>query len=602
MQNRFLSFLALFICLALAIPATAQQTQVNSAAQMREYTSSKRYRDSLLVERQAKLDSIKQERKRFFDATKNERRRVLDSSIAARKSILDSIRAIQNQRTDSLNEVRKYRSSKHYKDSVLQFRQAKIDSIRAVRTQYFDSVKTERRSVLDSTISARKVILDSIKVKQKLRTDSLNLIRKYKESRRYTDSVKVVRQSRLDSIRTVRKNFSDSIISERKDRLEILKEERKVRMDSLTKVRKVFSDSMKVLRDLRADSLLKKKELREKELLALQKKREDRYKLKLDLKTKKKEDAWSNEKMLKKKWGIVRQGFQNTYTHYNYYFNAKRKMEEAQRNMQRRKLDDFSKQIDLFPFDPTIDSSVFASDMDSIIRKAAVGIQIHDPRTKWADDLYLLMGEAYYYKGNFERASSVFKYVIGMENAIKSKKKKKNRNEDKGFVKKEKSKLYRLLHHHPAHNDAILWLTRTDADSKKESEAEAIIDLMDATVKLSEKMKAKIALEHAYLYLKNGDKRAASKELDIVVESKTASKYLRQRASFLNGQIKYELGDFENSQNSFKGNIALHPPIEMDFYARKMQADAAAQGGSDPTKSITALKKMLKDGKYAPYF
>ncbi|MCC6186549.1 MAG: tetratricopeptide repeat protein, partial [Chitinophagaceae bacterium] len=114
-------------------------------------------------------------------------------------------------------------------------------------------------------------------------------------------------------------------------------------------------------------------------------------------------------------------------------------------------------------------------------------------------------------------------------------------------------------------------------------------------------MKAKLALERANVLIKNNDYKSASKELSKVVPSKAISKYTRQRAAFLNGQLQYEIGMYDSAVNSFKKSLALHPPIEMDFYARKYTAEAVALSGTDPSTSLSSLKKLLKDGKYAPY-
>lgn len=577
--------------------------RTDSLAAIRKYKESKHYKDSVTNARNTAINAVREARTRFYDSVNSERKRVLDSTIAVRKANTEQAQLRMKARTDSLADIRKYKESKRYKDSVLKSRTAKLDSMRNTRTRYFDSVKSVRQRVLDSSIAARKKISDSLRAGQKVRTDSLARIRKYKESKRYRDSVQVTRQSRLDSIKAVRKIYSDNIISARKKTLDSLTKARKVRMDSLISARKVKADSLAAVRQVRADSLAKKKELREKEQKAAQKRKEEKMKLALDLKIKKKHEAWSNEKMLKKKWTPVRQVFQNTFTRYNYYFNAHRKMEEAHANMERRKKDNFEERIDLFPFDPNKDSTVFASDMDTIVRKASVGIQIHDPRTKWADDLYLLMGQAYYYKGDYERATATFKYIIGMRNRNLGKKKKKPaKTNSTELVQREKSRIGRLFQHQPAHNDAILWLTRTNADSHKEADAEAILDLLDASSKLSANMKGKIALERANLHIKKGEYREASRQLSSVSGSKAIAKYTRQRASFLNGQLLYAMGQYDSAANQYKKNLTLHPPIEMDFYARKNRAAAIAESGGDQSQSIASLKKLLRDGKYAPYY
>ncbi|GAA4453534.1 hypothetical protein [Rurimicrobium arvi] len=583
----------------------ALKQRADSMAAIRKYRESKHYLDSVQRVKQAHLDSVRDARKEVTDALNARRKESLDSAIAARKLISDANKSRMQRRTDSLSSIRKYRESKHYKDSVTRQRNVKLDSIRSFRQHIIDSAKDSRKKILDSSVAARKKITDSARAIIKHKSDSLAVIRKYRESKRYRDSVQVTRQSRLDSIKAVRKIYSDNILSQRKKMLDSMTKARKERLDSVAKVRKFKADSLKVIRDARADSLAKKKEAREKQLKADQKKKEDKMKLAFELKIKKKHEAWSNEKMLKKKWSLLRRTFQNMFTRYNYYYNAHRKMEEARQNMLRRKKDDFEKTIPLFPFDPNKDSTVFASDMDTIIRKASIGIQIHDPRTKWADDLYLLMGQAYYYKGNYDMAEKVFKYVIGMKNTNiykNMKKKPKTVKSDGSPLEKERKGILKFLKHKPVHNDAVLWLTRTYTDSKRISEAEAILDLLDASTTLSEKMKGKIALERANLFIQQGATRAASEQLSKVAKSKAIDNITRQRASFLNGQLQMDMGIYDSAANSFKTNIALHPAIDMDFYARKYMAASVASGGGDQTKSMIALKRLLKDGKYAPYY
>lgn len=523
----------------------------------------------------------------------------------------DSLKKIQKRRTDSLAAIKKYKESRRYRDSVEKSRKHKTDSLRAIRTHYFDSVKAVRKHTLDSTLAVRKHFIDSVQRKQKTRSDSLALIRKYRESKRARDSVAVVRQSRMDSMRIARKAVADSMFAVRKAQRDSITKIRKHMLDSTTAVRTKIMDSIKVVRQKRADSLAKIKEQKLKDQKVLAKKREDKLKLALDLKIQKKRQAWSNEKMLKKKWTLPRQGFQNTITRYNYYFNAKRKMTEAEDNMRRRKKDNFDERIDLFPFDPNKDSASFTSDMDSIVRKAAIGIQIHDPRTKWGDDLYLLMGAAYYYKGDYKNATTVFRYIIGMKSRAEAEKNKKSKKSGTSkrntattsLIDAKGKKPLDFLKHKPAHNDAVLWLTRTYADMGKTSEAESILDLLDASDSVAVKhLKSRIALEKANLYMRRGQYHSASEQLAVVVDDKDIPDYLRQRAAFLNGQLLQEMGNYQASANSFNEVIDLHPAIEMDFYARKNLSYSLMLTGEQQTETVASLKKMLNDGKYAPYY
>ncbi|HRO42165.1 MAG TPA: tetratricopeptide repeat protein, partial [Flavipsychrobacter sp.] len=492
-------------------------------------------------------------------------------------------------------------------DSVAEVRKERLDSMKMARQAVFDSMRMARERVADSVTAVRKHAMDSVKTIQKHRADSLAVIRKYRESKRYKDSVAVMRQIRLDSMTAVRKAKSDSMISARKKTLDSATAVRKKYSDSVSSVRKKYTDSIGAVRKVRADSLAKVKENRERLKKSQEKKNEDKFKLALELKIKKKREAWSNEKMLKKGWSVPRRVLQNTYTHYNYYFNAERKMDEALENMQRMGRENYDSLLALFPFDPDKDSTKLAADMDSIIRKASVGIQIHDPRTKWADDLYLLLGQAYYYKGNYGEASTAFRYIIAMnqlrkqEEQKKAAAKKKPVDKDVSVLQKEKNGALDFLKHRTVNNEAVLWLARTYTEAQKENDAESILDLIETDKNLNDNLKARIALEKAYLHLSRREYKAASQNLTIVANAAEMPNWIQTRAAYLNGQLLYEEGNYAAAAQHFEQVIDQNPKIEMDFYARKNLAYSLIQQGGSQEEATASLRRMLKDGKYVQY-
>ena len=163
-------------------------------------------------------------------------------------------------------------------------------------------------------------------------------------------------------------------------------------MDSIKVVRDKHMDSIKLVRKKRTDSLAKVKADKEKLAKANEKKKEDALKFKMELKIKQKHEAWTNKSMLKRRWSPFRRLTQNSFTHYNYYYNSNKKMDEALVNMQRQRKENYDSLIGLYPFNPNKDPlRMMSADMDSIIRKVSIGIQIHDPRVKWSNDLYLLL-------------------------------------------------------------------------------------------------------------------------------------------------------------------------------------------------------------------
>ncbi|WP_123985441.1 type IX secretion system periplasmic lipoprotein PorW/SprE [Taibaiella soli] len=549
-------------------------------------------------------DSATVARQRVLDSTRRVQQHMLDSMKTARTHYSDSVKVVRKHTTDSLATVRKYRESKKYQDSVAHVRQAKIDKMRASQKQYFDSLKAVRKKTMDSTIAIRKHVTDSVKKIQQHRTDSLATIRKYKESKRYRDSTSVSRQLKMDSMRAVRKHFTDSSIASRKHVIDSANKVRKAATDSVTAIRKHSLDSLKAIRKVKTDSLAKVKESRLKDQKAREKLRQDKMKLALELKIKKRHEAWNNEKMLKKKWSLPRQAIQNTFTRYNYYFNADKRMDEALANMQRANRENLDSIIALFPFDPDRDSTKLASDMDSIIRKVSVGTQIHDPRTKWGDDLYLLLGQAYFYKGNYENAITSFRYTVSMYDRFKKKPtgSKPASKETPSISEEEKKSMLDFIKHRSVHNEALLWLARTYTQAGRFADAESVLDLLGADSKFPEDMRGRLALENAFLSLKQKNIRTASQQLPIVAADDNVPYWLRLRATYLSGQLAQKQNDFNGAAGHFRDVIDMNPKIEMDFYARKNLAYSLMLAGGDQKEAIAALKRMLNDGKYATYY
>ncbi|MGN6568331.1 MAG: hypothetical protein ACTHJ0_10285 [Flavipsychrobacter sp.] len=605
-----ISFFSFILFLGLLSRAqTAKQTPAQAAAARKHAADSTRQAqqhviDSSRTARQQALDSARESRQHILDSTKTARATQMKAMQLARQHTTDSVKAYRKHVTDSLNVIRKYRDSKHFKDSVTKVRLSKANKLKAQRKAYIDSLKLARKKVTDSVLHVRKTQMEMQHFIQKRRADSLAYIRKYRESRRYRDSVTVFRRIRTEQMEKMRKKRADSLFKVRKHFSDSLVKARKHFTDSITKVRKHRLDSLASVRKARTDSLAKEKKKRETATAAAQKKKEQKLQLALDLKIKHKREAWSNEKMLKKKWSIQRQVVQNTFTRYNYYFNANRKMDEALANMQRVRRDNYDSLIGLYPFDPNKDSSLMSGDMDSIIRKVSVGIQIHDPRTKWGDDLYLLLGQAYYYKGHYDEANTAFHYIISMD---ERKKKKPAQSAHKAgtqpsIVEAQKKTMLDFLKHKAVHNDAVLWLSRTYTEAHQPEKAESVMALMESDSTSVKNLKGRIALANAFLALNNNDYKDASSQLMIAANDNNISDYMRMRAAFLSGQLLQRQGAYAASADNFKKVISLNPKIEMDFYARKYLAYSSMYGGGNEKEAVAALQKVLNDGKYSNYY
>jgi outer membrane protein assembly factor BamD (BamD/ComL family) len=560
-----------------------------------------------------------------------------DSIKAAQKKRSDSLKAVTRQRADSLNFIRNYKQSKRYQDSVENIRLARVSEQRERQKRTNDSLVAARKRIADSIVIARRNYSDSVKrhnenvraeqlraiealkAERKRVSDSLAAISAYKASKGYKDSVTRVREERKIALAKERKHTSDSLRARQKATTDSLVAFRKTFNDSVKTameaaraIRIQQLDSLKAYRAARADSLGKVREaraaLRKQKAEEKEKSNLDKKKLALEIKIKKKQDKYSNEDLRKKKWTLPRKVVQNTFTRYNYYFNANRKMEEAVENMVRSNTDNYDSLIALFPFDPDRDSTKMLSDMDTIIRKASVGIQIHDPRAKWQDDLYLLVGQAYYYKGDYQNAGAAFKQIVSQAEIDKKDKAKREGNSkaDKTkpttYSEPEKTGLAGALEHKSAKNDAMLWLSRTLTQSNREGYAQTLLDMMRNDAQFPERLNGKLALEQAFIDLKSGDYSKAATSLSVVSADKEIPKWLRLRTSFLNGQLLQQERQYAASDKYFKEVLTLNPSLEMEFYARKNIAANSINYGGNILNTSDMLDRMAGDDKFRPYY
>ena len=185
----------------------------------------------------------------------------------------------------------------------------------------------------------------------------------------------------------------------------------------------------------------------------------------------------------KKRWTIKRKFFQNLATRYNYYFHARVKLDKVVKTVNRDGMDNYNV---LLPFYPTnLQSQGFSkTELDSVIEKTNMAIQLHDPRGKWIDDCFLLMGRAYLYEGDLENANKTFQY-INITFAPKKKTEYKtvvgaSENDQLSIATKEKRKGFLgRFKHTAARNDAFLWRAKTLLEMKEYDEVQALLNILN---------------------------------------------------------------------------------------------------------------------------
>ncbi len=588
MKIKLYIYFSIFVFLTFFVPSVVQaqkkfkQNGIDSAAkaivQKRKDDSTARelakiklqaFRDSIITARNAKrkADSLVREqakqalinKKKTSDSLANDRIRKKDSTILARKNHADSLRLAKTKKEKNRSALEKYKNSRHYKDSVATVSKNHKDSIALVRQTKLNAQKSRNQQVRDSMVTARNQVNDSLKE-----------IRKH-----INDSTKTAVAASIEKQKTERQKLNDSLATIRKHRA-----------DSLAEVRKS--------KEKASGETAKKKDEKKKSLS-------------IKLLHDKKQEEWTNEKLLKRKWNVPRRVYQNTVTRYNYFYNARRKYDDGIRNLKKNNKDDYTKVISLYPYDVRKSGTSVAGEMDSVIKKASFSTQIHDPRSKWFDNLYFLMAQASYIKNDFDGAITTYQFIANeykdtpKKRKPGAKSKAKTIERDPGSIASiDNRKGLRKLSHHPIRNQALIGLASSYVQAEQYSEASALISTLEKDKAFPKRNQAALYLTKASLEIAQKNKADAIVSLTKALEYKL-SDIQRARTEFVIGQLYAGQGNYSQSTEHFKNSISGKANPEMDFYTKLMMAENAAKGGGDKQYAITQLDKLIKDPKFEKY-
>ncbi len=319
----------------------------------------------------------------------------------------------------------------------------------------------------------------------------------------------------------------------------------------------------------------------------------------------------ASEKSTTGKFNPVKRANQNLNTRYNFVFNSERILNEVVAGARMQNRDDFSKLLSFYNY--SLDNTAEQSqDLDSVLLKCNDAILLHDLRNDWVDDLYLMMGKAYFFKKNFDSAAIAFQYVnfafqprnkdeIGYNKSIGS-----NANTSGNVYTistKEKDNIVSTtLGHPPARNESMLWLSRTMIEQKSYNEAWSIIATLNQDANFPARLKKDLDELKAYWFYQQDiyDSSAfyLSKALANATDIQEKSRWEYLIAQMLENSRK------DDDAYEFYGKTIVHTtdPI-MEAYARINQIRLIT--GEDEEKriamNIAELMKMAKRDKYEEY-
>ncbi len=316
-----------------------------------------------------------------------------------------------------------------------------------------------------------------------------------------------------------------------------------------------------------------------------------------------------SERMAEKKFNLYRRVVQNNFTHFNYVYNASNKINLVLERAKDQQQDDYSKLISYYPY--TLDNTAAQkTDLDSVILKATAGILLHDLRNDWIDNMYLLMGKAYFFRKDFDTAAATFQF-INYNLFPRKKDEDDNRivgtNDDAtgktiSIANKEKQNIFqKIAAQPPSRNDALLWLVRTFIEQDEMGDAAGLISTLQNDPNLPKRLVDDLNDINGYWFFKQGIYDSAAVYLEKGLTSAETKQDL-SRSEFLLAQL-YELtGKFDKAGEYYIKSSEHTTNALMDIHAQMNNAKMKkGNNAKDLDDGINNLLKLAKKDNFEPY-
>jgi tetratricopeptide (TPR) repeat protein len=317
----------------------------------------------------------------------------------------------------------------------------------------------------------------------------------------------------------------------------------------------------------------------------------------------------ASEKTEDRKFHLVRRFTSNGTTKFNYHFNANKKLTEVLARAKSQHKDDYTRLLSFYNYSLEV-TAKDKTELDSVIYKANTGILVHDLRNSWVDNMYMLMGEAYYFKNVLDSAYFSFQYINyafapkekdGYDKPIGS-----NANKDEGgsvfsiSTKENSSLLKKAWSRAPSRNESFIWQIRTNLAKDELPEAAGLIETLKHDPLFPDRLKTDLHEMQALWFYKQQLYDSAAVYLEMALDN-AENREEKSRWEYLIGQLYERAGKSEQAATFFEKTVShtLNPVLEV--YAR---LNAIRQHKGDDKviqENIKELVKMARKDRYLAY-
>jgi hypothetical protein len=307
------------------------------------------------------------------------------------------------------------------------------------------------------------------------------------------------------------------------------------------------------------------------------------------------------ERLLNTKYTLGRRAYQNTVSQFNFLFNAEEALNENILKARNEYVDDYTTLISFYDYDL---STTAKNSIDSIIYRCNANIVLHDLRSNWVDDAYLLLAKAYLFHKNFDTAGSILQFINysfddkenGMDLPIGS-----NLRNTKGKFSIATAENNRFFENLNVRNESMIWQARNYFEKEELNEGISLLQLLEADVIFPKRLYPFLneQLAYGYYQMEIYDKAAAALEKGIENATDMAAK---TRWYYLIGQLWQKADKWDKAYPWYKkaNQYAVNPIIGV--YAKINMISIDSKNGNNAWKDLAySLEKMIKRDKYKPY-
>lgn len=307
-----------------------------------------------------------------------------------------------------------------------------------------------------------------------------------------------------------------------------------------------------------------------------------------------------SERTGEKKFNLPRRFIQNTTSHYNYYFNARNKLDAVIERARISHKDNYAKLIPYYSFDLK-QTAAQASELDSVINKSTAGILLHDLRSDWVDNFYLLIGKAYYLQNEFDSAGMTFQFIN-----FNLHPRKKKGEDDPGVVgstgytsnnslsissKEDRSLIDKAFSQPPSRNDALVWQIRTLIEKENYGEASGLINTLKNDEHFPERLHSYLEEIEGYWFFKQEMYDSAISHIEKALPNALDNED-KARREFLLAQL-YEMNDEQALASNYYDKAIRHTTdLLMDIYGHLNKAKMLKN--DDPQEIVNSVNRLLR--------